>query len=333
LNDSSIQKGLHNLFEVDNVQHSHFRTFDHPIYEEKDISSVISYINETLHEVGFPAVTISASMSVAERLNITNCLYQLLLDRQRNQLKSDDLASKYQKSLEECNMVKEKIVSMKEDVEDAEKKALQTEMKKRIAEKEYLEKEKKYKLKISSLEKANIMIQHRDNQYRHEIRKREKSFNEIQEKLVKSLALKNKESWTGMDILNNLQGPKTNWNKGVSKGEAELLQHTIHSYQQKLDEISSENAELRQLLKNLEVEVQQAIYDPCKLLTTRFRTAELNNNEHISTSFPHLQCQEHLMSPTSADKALDEFSPCQFDMPFGFVKSQIEDGMRADYFA
>lgn len=90
----------------------------------------------------------------------------------------------------ELGHTRQKLADTKDELETQEKKAWETEMRKRVLEKDFSEKERKLRKKIAELEKLNTMIQNRDNQYRHEIRKREKDFRDLQEKLVKAMSVK-----------------------------------------------------------------------------------------------------------------------------------------------
>jgi hypothetical protein len=220
---------------------------------------------------------------------------------------------------------------MKEEMHDLEKKAWEVEMKRRMLEKEYQDKAKKDKARIVVLEKENLMVKRRDNQYRHEIRKREKEFRDIQEKMVKNMAVKSKETWGGMDILNSLQGPRANWNKGVSKGEADLLQHTLASYEQRIGEVVEENQHLRQMLQTMDSEFQAAFVGEAAWSSVSVPPSsgeDAAGSLSSATSSSSIPPTAASMSPGSI-RALEEFAPCQFDMPFAFVKDAISDGMRA----
>lgn len=89
LTDTDAQDRLDRMI-ADNQSDMAFRPFTNPIGNEHEIEGMLRYVNDTLSILGYPKVVISErQMNAIERLNLANCLYQLVHERQKAAAKSD----------------------------------------------------------------------------------------------------------------------------------------------------------------------------------------------------------------------------------------------------
>ncbi len=111
-------------------------------------------------------------------------------------------------------------------MESAERELSAKQLKERATlEKEQQQKEK-WETEREELQKKLVMLQHKDSQYQvhtymcspkqHELRKKEKLYDSLKEKMNHMLLEKNKEVKNGMEILNALQREKRTTTKGPS---------------------------------------------------------------------------------------------------------------------
>jgi hypothetical protein len=74
---------------------------------------------------------------------------------------------------------------------------------------------KQLKEQVAKLSKDNLMIQNRDEQYRHELRRREKESQKAQERLQQGFASTSSQSKFGMELMNPLKpNTRAKWKGG-----------------------------------------------------------------------------------------------------------------------
>jgi uncharacterized protein (DUF2267 family) len=143
-------------------------------------------------------------------------------------------------------------------LKESEKGRWELEMRRRMTEDEARKTEAKLRQEIAALSKQNVMIAHRDNQYKHDLRKREREMEKLQERLARLTAERGKEARVGMELLNALrQGAQRVRPGGVV--EADLHAQTVAAFEERVAELGAENAALRKSLAALGCELQAAL--------------------------------------------------------------------------
>jgi len=141
---------------------------------ERNYTETVKYLSSALASAGYPSPINVDNMTVGDKVQIVNCIYKLIVDRQTMSETLHELRDQTDQYLSEQTKLKERISQLQTQVKNAERTQWETENKRRLEETVYRQEEKKFKFMINDLEKRNIMIQNRDNQYKHELRKREK---------------------------------------------------------------------------------------------------------------------------------------------------------------
>ncbi|XVF07397.1 hypothetical protein REPUB_Repub06bG0135400 [Reevesia pubescens] len=87
----------------------------------------------------------------------------------------------------------------------------------------------------------------------HEMKKKEKEYIKLQERLNQVLMEKKKESRSGMEIMNLLQEEgrqRGTWNG--KKADNDFCKKIVDAYEAKNQELMAENADLRALLRSMQ---------------------------------------------------------------------------------
>jgi len=139
-------------------------------------------------------------------------------------------------------------------------------------------------------------------QQTHELKKKEKEYVKLQERLNQVL-MEKKESKTGIEIMNLLQKEgrqRGTWN--TKKADGDLYKMIVDAYEAQKQELVAENAELRALLRSMQVDMR-----------------DLLNTSVLSRSGSDLEPPSTFLGGCTD----------VFDLPFHIARDQIEQSLRA----
>ena len=263
------------------------------VHFSSDIEVVFEALRNTLSSTSDSSSSSSSSPSISSLLSfLASCISSLNLSR--SSLESEyrcvsEVNERLKLDLRESN---DRLHDVREQLSQSEKKLWESEMRRRQVESESAAKEKALKAEICAEKQKSLMIQRRDNQYKHEMRKQELQFEKIQDKLhriildkttnstfgtgqgsgsthqsreaMKMLAGGNAAhagSWEVNNQQNSVRGKGANATKELiqKNGEIELLQSTLRTYTDRMAELLGENAKLRKTFSKLDEEIQGQI--------------------------------------------------------------------------
>ncbi len=167
--------------------------------------------------------------------------------------------------------------------------------------------EKKLKEQIKELQKTLTTVKSRDNQYKHELRKAEKTFKELQDRLAKTLEEKKQAKGGGVPtlvILNEKVEAKARAKWAVPAGKKTLSEDAVLNYEKQIATLVDENTQLR----------------------TSFETLHAQLQELISQAVP---ARAGKTVPEELAQALDDFSPAQIQMPMQWTGKRMTAGLQA----
>ncbi|KAK1292965.1 hypothetical protein QJS10_CPB17g00697 [Acorus calamus] len=136
----------------------------------------------------------------------------------------------------------------------------------------------------------------------HEMKKKEKEYIKLQERLNQVLMEKKKESRSGMEIMNLLQ------KEGRQRGTWNGKKATVDAYELKKQELMAENSDLRALLRSMQKDMREFLNSPNGL-----SKQSLAVDEKLTTAAP----QSTLGGKTDV-----------FDLPFHMARDQIEESLQ-----
>ncbi|KAH8959433.1 hypothetical protein BDL97_06G077600 [Sphagnum fallax] len=138
-------------------------------------------------------------------------------------------------------------------------------------------------------------------QQTHELKKKEKEFIKLQERLIQVLQEKKKESKTGMEIMNLLQ--KEGRQRGTwlnKKADGDFYKMIVDAYEAQKQELIAENTDLRNMLRSMQGDMNEL-------------------NISLGIELPHTHLGGNLVA-TVQD---------MFDLPLHMARDQIEQSLQA----
>ncbi|CAM6047426.1 unnamed protein product [Sphagnum compactum] len=267
-----------------------------------NLDHCIKYLNQSLVTFGFPSALNLLSAEPASVVRTCNCIYAMLQQRQRDveyretandtrlRLMSDisRLENKVERLTDQL-FGKERVLQALESKDQKMTAALKTQLEKLQQERD-------------EFQRMVISTQQVRAQQTHELKKKEKEYVKLQERLNQVL-MEKKESKTGIEIMNLLQKEgrqRGTWN--TKKADGDLYKMIVDAYEAQKQELVAENAELRALLRSMQVEMR-----------------DLLNTSVLSRSGSDLEPPSTFLGGC----------PDVFDLPFHIARDQIEQSLRA----
>ncbi|KAF8751962.1 hypothetical protein HU200_012023 [Digitaria exilis] len=262
------------------------------------------YLNQTLVTFGFPA---SLDLFATDPVSIArtcNCIYALLQQRQRDiefRESTNDLRQRMQSDI---SRLEAKIERMDAQLaaKDRELATLtRTEAKNTAALKSQIDKLQQERDEFQKMQVRTQQI--------HEMKKKEKEYIKLQEKLNQVLMEKKKESRSGMEIMNLLQKEgrqRGTWNG--KKNDNDYYKMIVDAYEVKKQELMQENADLRALLRSMQMDMREFLNAP-------------NGSSQPTVAGNGRQEAGSPQSPLGGKTDV-------FDLPFHMARDQIEESLR-----
>ncbi|KAG8087004.1 hypothetical protein GUJ93_ZPchr0010g7256 [Zizania palustris] len=268
------------------------------------------YLNQTLVTFGFPA---SLDLFATDPVSIArtcNCMYALLQQRQRDiefRESTNDLRQRMQSDISRLEAKIERMDAQL-SAKDRELATLtRTEAKNTAALKAQIDKLHQERDEFQKMVIGNQQVR---TQQIHEVKKKEKEYIKLQEKLNQVLMEKKKESSrSGMEIMNLLQKEgrqRGTWNG--KKNDNDYYKMIVDAYEVKKQELMQENADLRALLRSMQMDMREFLNAP-----NGVSQPAITGNGRQEARSP----QSPLGGKTDV-----------FDLPFHMARDQIEESLR-----
>ncbi|XP_069378054.1 afadin- and alpha-actinin-binding protein-like isoform X3 [Paralichthys olivaceus] len=223
---------------------------------EHNVQACLSHINQEMSSLGLPPLWMaSAGSSEINVVAVLNCMYDLIQLHRRGVRTLENLEVEHLKSSSNVDFLRLTSTQLKEQLEVSQRQNTGL-----------LEKERQLQLKVNSLQnclknekeevqKLQNIIASRATQYNHEMKRKEREFNKLKERLNQLLVDK-KEKKQAIDMLNNIgraDGKRSLWKteKTEAKHEGEMYRTLLSDYDTRQRELVLENAELRKVLQHM----------------------------------------------------------------------------------
>ncbi|XP_059197316.1 afadin- and alpha-actinin-binding protein-like isoform X2 [Centropristis striata] len=240
---------------------------------EHNVQECLSHINQEVSSLGLPPVWTEASgSSEMNVVAVLNCMYDLIQLHRRGLRTLENMEVEQLKSSSNVDFLQLNNTQLKEQLELSKRENTGL-----------LERERQLQLKVKSLQnclknekeevqKLQNIIASRASQYNHEMKRKEREFNKLKERL-NQLLIDKKEKKQAIDVLNNIgraDGKRSLWKteKTEAKHEGEMYKTLLSDYDTRQRELLLENAELKKVL-------QQMKKDMVSILSSR-----LNDDQH-----------------------------------------------------
>ncbi|MBN3313262.1 ADIP protein, partial [Atractosteus spatula] len=236
---------------------------------EDNVAQCISYVNQELSSLGFAAL---CSDSNGKRdlslVTVLNVMYELLQLHRRGLRSLEDMETEQLKSSSDLDHLHVSNSRLKDQLEQLrrENTALH-------------EKERQMQLKIKSLQnclkndkeeiqKLQNIIASRATQYNHDMKRKEREYTKLKERLHQ-LLMDKKDKKLAIEVLNYVgrsDGKRSLWKTGKTeaRNEGEMYKTLLSDYECRQKDLMGENAELKKVLQQMKKEMM-SILSPKKL--------------------------------------------------------------------
>ncbi|XP_035031718.1 afadin- and alpha-actinin-binding protein-like isoform X2 [Hippoglossus stenolepis] len=223
---------------------------------EHNVQACLSHINQEMSSLGLPPLwKESAGSSELNVVAVLNCMSDLIQLHHRGMRTLENLEVEHLRSSSNVDFLQLTGTQLKEQLELSKRENTGL-----------LEKERQLQLKVKSLQnclknekeevqKLQNIIASRATQYNHEMKRKEREFNKLKERLNQLLVDK-KDKKQAIDMLNNIgraDGKRSLWKteKTEAKHEGEMYKTLLSDYDTRQRELVLENAELRKVLQQM----------------------------------------------------------------------------------
>ncbi|XP_068652181.1 uncharacterized protein [Aristolochia californica] len=288
--------------------HSGLGIGDYAFADVGNLDHCTKYLNQTLVTYGFP---VSLDLFANDPVSIArtcNCIYSLLQQRQRDIEYRESANEQKQRLQSDISRLDSKIERLEAQIATKEREIATitcSEAKARATLKGQIEKLQQERDEFQKMVIGNQQVR---TQQIHEMKKKEKEYVKLQERLNQVLMEKKKESRSGMEIMNLLQKEgrqRGTWNG--KKADNDFYKMIADAYEAKKKELMAENADLRASLRSLQMEVRDLLNAP----TGPKQISSMNEKHDM----------EPAQSPLGGKTDV-------FDLPFHMAREQIEESLR-----
>ncbi|XP_077238323.1 uncharacterized protein LOC143879698 isoform X2 [Tasmannia lanceolata] len=296
-------------FDLRASTQSGFGIGEYAFANAENLDHCTKYLNQSLVTFGFPASLDLFANDPVSIARTCNCIYSLLQQRQRDIEFRETSNEQRQRFLSDVSRLEAKVERLEAHLaaKDRELATLsRMEAKATAAFKAQIEKLQQERDEFQRMVIGNQQVR---TQQIHEMKKKEKEYIKLQERLNQVLMEKKKESRSGMEIMNLLQKEgrqRGTWNG--KKADSDFYKMTVDAYELKKQELMAENADLRSSLRSMQMDMRDFLNAPNGL-----SKQTLGANERHDVEPP----QSPLGGRTDV-----------FDLPFHMARDQIEESLR-----
>ncbi|XP_028300007.1 afadin- and alpha-actinin-binding protein isoform X2 [Gouania willdenowi] len=221
---------------------------------EHNVPACLSHISQEVSCLGLPPVW--KESGGGSELNVVatlNCMYDLIQLHHRDMRTLENMEVEQLKSSSTADYLQLTATRLKLEISKRENTGL-------------LERERQLQVKVKSLQnclknikeeeqKLQSIIASRARQYNHEMKRKEREYNKLKERLNQLLVDK-KERKPAIDVLNTIgraDGKRSLWKtkKTEEKHEGEMYKALLNNYDTRQRELMLENAELKKVLQHM----------------------------------------------------------------------------------
>ncbi|XP_073449733.1 afadin- and alpha-actinin-binding protein isoform X2 [Aquarana catesbeiana] len=229
---------------------------------EDNVEQCVAYLDQELKTLGFPSLQTVSKNGSGRRLHVVsilNCIHELLQRHTRDLRRREDVETQILKINSDLEYLQSNHSKLKDQLEVTKRENAAL-----------LEKERQQLCKNNSLlqllknekeevQKLQNIIASRSTQHNHNMKRREREYNKLKERLYQ-LVMDKKDKKISIDVLNYVgraDGKRMAWrtNKTDAKNEEEMYKVLLGDYEQRQKQLMLENAELKKVLQQMKKEM------------------------------------------------------------------------------
>ncbi|XP_005385212.1 PREDICTED: afadin- and alpha-actinin-binding protein isoform X2 [Chinchilla lanigera] len=239
--------------------HSFFSAF----CTEENIEQSISYLDQELTTFGFPSLYEEPKSKEAKKeLNIVavlNCMNELLVLQRKNLLAQENVETQNLKLGSDMDHLQSCYAKLKEQLETSRREIVGLQERDRQLQCKNRNLHQLLKNEKDEVQKLQNIIASRATQYNHDMKRKEREYNKLKERLHQ-LVMSKKDKKIAMDVLNYVgraDGKRGSWRTGKTeaRNEDEMYKILLNDYEYRQKQILMENAELKKVLQQMKKEM------------------------------------------------------------------------------
>ncbi|XP_057649463.1 afadin- and alpha-actinin-binding protein isoform X1 [Chionomys nivalis] len=230
---------------------------------EENIEQSISYLDQELTTFGFPSLyEESKSKETKRELNIVavlNCMNELLVLQRKNLLAQESVETQNLKLGSDMDHLQSCYTKLKEQLETSRREMIGLQERDRQLQCKNRNLHQLLKNEKDEVQKLQNIIASRATQYNHDMKRKEREYNKLKERLHQ-LVMNKKDKRLAMDVLNYVgraDGKRGSWrtDKTEARNEDEMYKTLLNDYEYRQKQILMENAELKKVLQQMKKEM------------------------------------------------------------------------------
>ncbi|XP_074454086.1 afadin- and alpha-actinin-binding protein isoform X1 [Larus michahellis] len=235
--------------------HSFFSAF----CTEENFEQSISYLNRELTTLGFPSIYAESKGKELNLISIINCMNELLVRQHKNLRAQEEVEVQHLKLSSDMDHLQNCYAKLKEQLELSKREIVGLQERDRQLQSKNRNLHQLLKNEKDEVQKLQNIISSRATQYNHDMKRKEREYNKLKERLHQ-LVMNKRDKKIAMEVLNYVgraDGKRGAWrtDKTEARNEEEMYKVLLSDYEQRQKQLLVENAELKKVLQQMKKEI------------------------------------------------------------------------------
>ncbi|XP_038649570.1 afadin- and alpha-actinin-binding protein-like isoform X2 [Scyliorhinus canicula] len=230
---------------------------------KENVDQCIAYLNQELTTLGFPSLYTEEAERELNLETILNCMYDLLQLHRKGLRMLEDMETQKLKSSSDMDHLYHSQVKLKDQLELSRREVISFQEKDRQLQLKNRTLHNLLKNEKEEIQKLQNIIASRATQYNHDLKRKEREYNKLKERLHQ-LVMDKKDKKLCIDILNYVgrsDGRRSAWRTGKTeaRNEGEMYKSLMNNYERHHKELMVENIELKQVLQQMKKDMMSIL--------------------------------------------------------------------------
>ncbi|OCT82514.1 hypothetical protein XELAEV_18025046mg [Xenopus laevis] len=229
---------------------------------EDNLEQCITYIDQELRTIGFPTVQAVSKNGEGRKLHlvsIINCIYELLQRNSQTMRSNEEVETQLLKINGDLEYLQSIHQRQKDQLEAAKRENCALQERDRQMQCKNRNLLQLLKNEKEEVQKLQNIIASRSTQYNHSVKRKEREYNKLKERLYQ-LVMDKRDKKISIDVLNYVgraDGKRSSWRTGKTdaKNEEEMYKVLLNDYEQRQKQLMVENVELKKVLQQMKKEM------------------------------------------------------------------------------
>ncbi|KAM6305344.1 afadin- and alpha-actinin-binding protein isoform 2-T2 [Aegotheles albertisi] len=235
--------------------HSFFSAF----CTEENIEQSISYLNRELTTLGFPSIYAESKGKELNLISVINCMNELLVLQHKNLRAQEEVEMQHLKLGSDMDHLQNCYAKLKEQLDLSKREIVGLQERDRQLQSKNRNLHQLLKSEKDEVQKLQNIISSRATQYNHDMKRKEREYNKLKERLHQ-LVMNKKDKKIAMEVLNYVgraDGKRGAWrtDKTEARNAEEMYKVLLSDYEQRQKQLLVENAELKKVLQQMKKEI------------------------------------------------------------------------------